>query len=410
MMASPNAQDPLDVLQLMVNDVLVQTGKALRASRKDGQGNVAQVHGSLQSKLPDTIRTFHSALDDLENEILRAKSVLLRDLSQIQERKQQQEQQQQQAQQQAQLKQEQIQQHEQAQHQKHMKGPVQPPVQAPQQPQPVQSQSREPMVIDLDSSPPPSDQHMTETKPTKPVAPFPDMGMGLPDMGEADLVMKHEAPSVSLLSVHEAANIKSEPTISPAPMAPMPDMDEKPMDINMDISGGDLPNPELNFTDMEFTLAPTNNESQNPSTSQEPSFDLTTFAPAEGGDDLLGLDNLLPPNPSEQASINPVSQNPAAENAIKPENPENLNLSANAMDLTNTGIQESTATKKEEIPDSTFDELLFMDTDNSFGGGGGGGLGEDTFADLMDSRDDTFDLMEHGDFDASYFGLDQDET
>ncbi|KAH7127685.1 hypothetical protein EDB81DRAFT_889475 [Dactylonectria macrodidyma] len=408
-MASSNTQDPLDVLQLMVNDVLVQTGKALRASRKDGQGNVAQVHGSLQSKLPDTIRTFHSALDDLENEILRAKSVLLRDLTQIQERKQQQEQQQQQAQQQAQLKQEQIQQHEQAHHQQQIKRPGHP-VQAPQQPQPIQSQSKEPMVIDLDSSPPPNDQHMTETKATKPVAPFPDMGMGLPDMGEADLVMKHEAPSVSLLPVPDSTNIKSEPTISPAPMAPMPDMDEKPVDIDMDISGGDLPNPELNFTDMEFTLAPTNNESQNPPTSHEPSFDLTTFAPAEGGDDLLGLDNLLPPNPSEHANINPVSQNPATENAVKPENSENLNISASAMDLTNTGVQDNLSIKKDEISDSTFDELLFMDTDNNFGGGGSGGLGEDTFADLMDSRDDTFDLMEHGDFDASYFGLDQDET
>lgn len=48
----------------------MQTGKALRASRKDGLGNVAQAHGSLQNKLPDTIRTFHSALDDLEHDIV----------------------------------------------------------------------------------------------------------------------------------------------------------------------------------------------------------------------------------------------------------------------------------------------------------------------------------------------------
>lgn len=56
---------------------LVQTGKALRASRKDGQGNVAQAHGSLQPKLPETIRTFHSALDDLENDIVSCASFAL---------------------------------------------------------------------------------------------------------------------------------------------------------------------------------------------------------------------------------------------------------------------------------------------------------------------------------------------
>ncbi|KAH8686694.1 hypothetical protein BGZ61DRAFT_43999 [Ilyonectria robusta] len=408
-MASQKPQDPLDVLQLMVNDVLVQTGKALRASRKDGQGNVAQVHGSLQSKLPDTIRTFHSALDDLEHDIIRAKSVLLRDITQIQERKQQQQQQQQQAQQQQQEHQHQ---QEQSQHKhKFQESQVQPPqpLQQPQ-PQPVESQSKEPMVIDLDSSPPPNNQPMTETKATKPVAPFPDMGMGLPDMNDTDLVIKDEAPPSIPAPVPEMANIKPEPTISPAPMAPMPNMDEKPVDINMDISSGDMADPELNFTNMEFTLAPTNNDTQNLPTSQEPSFDLTTFAPTDGGDDLLGLDNLLPPNPSEQANVNPVSQIPVPENAIKPENSENLDVSTNTMSLTNTGVQESTGAKKEENADSTFDELMFMDTDNNFGGGGGG-LGEDTFEDLMDSRDDTsFDLMEHGDFDASYFGLDLDEA
>ncbi|KAF7535517.1 hypothetical protein G7Z17_g13192 [Cylindrodendrum hubeiense] len=408
-MASQKPQDPLDVLQLMVNDVLVQTGKALRASRKDGQGNVAQVHGSLQSKLPDTIRTFHSALDDLEHDIIRAKSVLLRDLTQIQERKQQQQQQQQQAQQQQQ--QEETQQQEQSQHQQEIQQhQVQPP-QAPQQPEPVESQSKEPMVIDLDSSPPPDDQPMIETKATKPVAPFPDMGMGLPDMTETDLVIKDEvSPSIPPASVPEVASIKAEPIISPAPMAPMPDMDEKPVEINMDISGGDLSNAELNFTNMQFTLAPTNSDTQNPPTSQEPSFDLATFAPTDGGDDLLGLDNLLPPNPSEQANVDPVSQIPAPENAIKPESSENLDISVNVLTLTNMGTQENTDAKKEENADSTFDELMFMDTEPNFGGGAGG-LGEDTFEDLMDSRDDTFDLMEHGDFDTSYFGLDSmDET
>lgn len=54
---------------------LVQTGKALRASRRDSQGNLPPSQGVLQPKLPDTIRAFHSALDDLENDIVRMRIV-----------------------------------------------------------------------------------------------------------------------------------------------------------------------------------------------------------------------------------------------------------------------------------------------------------------------------------------------
>ncbi|KAK7418891.1 hypothetical protein QQZ08_011100 [Neonectria magnoliae] len=395
-MASQMPQNPLDVLQLMVNDVLVQTGKALRSSRKDGQGNVAQAHGSLQSKLPDTIRAFHSALDDLEHDIIRAKSVLLRDLTQIQEQKQQQQEQQQQQQEQQPL--EQQHQHQIQQQQLSL---------TPQQPRPIESQSKESMVIDLDSSPPPNGQIMTETKATKPVAPFPDMGMGLPDITETDIVLKDETRStIPPTSLPDATSVKHEHAASPAPMAPMPDMDEKPVDINMDISGGDLPNPELNFTNMEFTLAPTNHDSQNPPTTQEPSFDLATFAPAESGDNLMGLDHILPPNVNEQANINPVSHTPAPESPVKAENPGNSGMSLGMMHLNSAGPQDNTDAKKQETVDSAFDELMYMDAAVEYGGGG---LGEETFADMMDNRDETFGMMQHGDFDTTYFGLDNIE-
>lgn len=48
----------------------MQTGKALRASRKDARGNLTHVPGTSQSKLPETIRLFHSALDELEVDIV----------------------------------------------------------------------------------------------------------------------------------------------------------------------------------------------------------------------------------------------------------------------------------------------------------------------------------------------------
>ncbi len=94
-MAAPKPRDPLDALQALLNDVvrlhselgaasicnpvagsdmsfqLVQTGKALRASRRDSQGNLALPQGMSQSKLPVTIDAFQKALDDLEGDIVR---------------------------------------------------------------------------------------------------------------------------------------------------------------------------------------------------------------------------------------------------------------------------------------------------------------------------------------------------
>jgi hypothetical protein len=49
---------------------LVQTGKALRASRKDGSRNVVSGGSALRTKMPETMTTFHYALDDLESEIV----------------------------------------------------------------------------------------------------------------------------------------------------------------------------------------------------------------------------------------------------------------------------------------------------------------------------------------------------
>ncbi|QYS99483.1 hypothetical protein H0G86_006612 [Trichoderma simmonsii] len=67
--------EPLDALQSLINDVLVQTGKALRASRRDAQGNLTHAYGPTQSKLPDTIDHFHNALNELESEIVSGGSI-----------------------------------------------------------------------------------------------------------------------------------------------------------------------------------------------------------------------------------------------------------------------------------------------------------------------------------------------
>ncbi|KFA52894.1 hypothetical protein S40293_01023 [Stachybotrys chartarum IBT 40293] len=343
-MSAPKPQDPLDALQHAVNDVLVQTGKALRASRKDGPGNLAQAHGSLQSKLPDTIRLFHSALDTLEHDIIRAKSVLQRDLAKIQSKNQ----------------------------------PVQ------QASQVEETQPKAPMVIDVDSSPPPADikqQPLHGDEETKLMAPFPDMGMGLTDVLDA------EAQQASSSSI-DAPQAKE--AIAPAaPMAPMPLMDESASASNP-VATESMPDAGLNFTDMEFTLAPSGEpQDQSSTTAQDPSFDLSTFAPPDADDDLMVLDNLLPTSNSDQAANAPAPPQPDVGSTVGGEQ----------------------AVEKPEPSDHTFDDVFNMDggvTDGTdFDFGIDGGLGEDTFDDLMNSRDDNFEPMETGDFDAAFFGLDK---
>ncbi|RBR07463.1 uncharacterized protein FIESC28_10621 [Fusarium coffeatum] len=365
-MASQPSPDPLDVLQAMIDDVLVHTGKALRASRKDVQGNTHSNQATLKSKLPESIDGFREALHKLEWDIIDAKSVLMRDVKRIQQQKQQES------------------------------------AVTSQPPQPVESQSKSPMVIDLESSPPPlpQDQPMTELKANKPVAPFPDMGMGLSDIGQPNQAMKDDLnQSVVPSTASDQSKMKTSLSPTPAatavavaPMAPMPVMDEKSLENHnsdvMDLTS-DGPHSELNFTNMQFTLAPTNNDSQNQSTNQEPSFDLATFAPPEGNDDILGLDDLLPTNNNPQPNISQLPAGSTA-NGVKQEPAMNADNQGAPQEVSNDNF------------DSVFDDEIF----GSLGTGGGlaDGTGEATYEDLINGDDDTnLDYMENSEFDDQYF-------
>ncbi|KAK3357197.1 hypothetical protein B0T25DRAFT_538516 [Lasiosphaeria hispida] len=82
-MAIPKSNKPLDVLQQMFSEVLVQTGKALRTANRDGKDANAQASVIANPRIPASIETFNAALDELENDLLRAKAVLQRDLNQL---------------------------------------------------------------------------------------------------------------------------------------------------------------------------------------------------------------------------------------------------------------------------------------------------------------------------------------
>ncbi|KAL8371434.1 hypothetical protein RB595_001304 [Gaeumannomyces hyphopodioides] len=79
-MANAKSVSPLDTLELLVNDVLVQAGKAFKSSRRDARRvpSLASVN-----KIRDIHVDFNSALDDVESELIRAKAVLQRDLDQL---------------------------------------------------------------------------------------------------------------------------------------------------------------------------------------------------------------------------------------------------------------------------------------------------------------------------------------
>ncbi|KAK4068218.1 uncharacterized protein Triagg1_7461 [Trichoderma aggressivum f. europaeum] len=325
--------EPLDALQSLINDVLVQTGKALRASRRDAQGNLTHAYGPTQSKLPDTIDHFHNALNELESEIEKKKKLLARPT-----------------------------------------------------PQPVEAQAKRPPNMDLPSPPEPifKDEPMAEDADVKPMAPFPNMSIDLAEAEPMDMSIKE--PNGQQLQQQQQPPPPGgmnglNGTASPGDKKPTADMLPEPSASNQPPV---LPEGSgMHFTDMEFTLAPPPGSEVpgQPSASKEPSFDLTTFAPADGGDDLLNLNHLLPADPSSSAA----QANPGQ---VKMEN------------------------VKVEVPDATMNTDFFgpesgaadgMDFDFSIGG-----TGDDTFDDLMNNRDSTFELMDAGgDFDTAFFGLDK---
>lgn len=283
--------------------------------------------------------------------------------------------------------------------------------QAVAQPQPVESQSKSPMAIEIGSSPQvvpkdePIDNGSLGNKPGG--APIPDMGMGIGlDLGVADSTQ----PNVSIKDENVSSQApgdgdvvgsmkqESKESNGEAPMAGM----DLTLDGNQSGIGGtddavlDLTNSDLNFTDMEFTLAPAN-DSQTQSggdgnaatNNNESTFDLSSFNTTDGASGNLGsLDNMLPTTLTEQQGS--ATNAPAGQATDSQTNAE--------------------GEKKEQSADASLTDVFTgdgqtdgMDFDFSLGDGMGG----DTFDDLMNDRDNTFDTMEHGDFDANFFGLDK---
>ncbi|KAI0902113.1 hypothetical protein F4806DRAFT_445735 [Annulohypoxylon nitens] len=400
-MAAPN-QQPLQVLDQMFNEILVQTGKNLKASLKEGSKRTLPVGGALQAKTADSLTAYHYALDDLESEIIGAKSVLLRDLEKLRAAR--------------------------------APAPVPQPV-APPAP-----------MMELPSSA----AHTISTpafapkKEIKTAAPFPDMGMGM-GMGmgmPADVVDltandKKPSPRVSVSAIRPpvkatppmrnevkpspkqtpkptpkpAPKASQPPKVTPVPVpqiprpqgfqppqqptagsmaaakpqpaAPTPQMVRQPqptpaappaqdavmMPTNptgneSNTAGGNAPN----FTNMQFSLAPSNNDTQSTQGAPPaplPEFDLTTFAPQDGGNnDMMTLDNTKPNNTANGQNNN---TNTTSQQQQQQPPKEQDKTDTNLDDLFNLGDGNGADGMFDlgvGVNDSTFDDMFFGSNDS----------------------------------------------
>jgi hypothetical protein len=251
-----------------------------------------------------------------------------------------------------------------------------------QAPQPVEAQTKSPMVIDLDSSPPVT-KDMMKIEPgleSKPVAPIPDMGIDLSGSLKFDMDAAGVLQEQQNHQPQPPANIKAESDGFSAPTAPMTTDEDQSALPSTDNPSQDT-TADFTFTNMEFTLAPNQGEEN---TNQD-SFDLSSFTQNDAAEQPLSLDNLLPQNDAGQNNDNSgLAQGAAADAQMGTEIKDDMG--GDGLDLLSYELGDADG------------------TDFDFG------LDGNSFNELMTSHEDTFDTtMEHGHYDDEFFGLDKTE-
>ncbi|KAK7742059.1 hypothetical protein SLS53_004645 [Cytospora paraplurivora] len=292
-----------DNLEKQLNEIMVQMGRIFKAPTQNPE-RADQIVVSAKKKMSEATDSFHSTLDEMEIEITRAKSVFLRDLRQIQEKQ---------------------------------KATAPPPAPAPA---PVHAQPPAPMVIDLE--PPKSGQASAPVAPmmasastslqdrpnpeapeSKPVAPFPDMGIGTSAPAPPAAVPFHpvKASDAKRPSPKPAnkpgppsgrsagkpqsplatRQVLKPPSASvPPPAAPAVAQVAPPATTQPPPSGQNPHNP---FTNATFTLDPTNSDIQMQPGSHDVPMDLTGF------DNPAALDGLGLEGSAPAASTDPPGAN-----------------------------------------------------------------------------------------------------
>ncbi|GAP89183.1 hypothetical protein SAMD00023353_1201010 [Rosellinia necatrix] len=382
-----STDEALQVLDQSYKDILIQAGRHFRVIAKDGPDALVGTHSGIQAKTSDLLSKYHLALNEIESEIIQAKSVLRRDLENL----------------------------------RAARVPTPAPVAAPVINPPPRLVVPPTPMIELPSTAAhsrnlnPSDGTIQPSgKETKTVAPFPDMGMGM-SVDVVDLTAGERKPSprvqavpgkpvarpappsnmkpspkpihkptppakvtpvpppqIPRLQAYQSPNISTQP--KPQPIIPPPKATQssqpvqqaqptkKPQDSATDgtlviqsTRLGDratagVGNSELNFTDMEFSLAPPpNSEPQGAPPAPMPEFDLATFAP-QGGDT-----NATTGNTGNTGNINPARSS---------------NVSSNMDDLFNLGDENGGGNnmfdlEAPEANDSTFDDMMYFGSNDT---------------------------------------------
>jgi hypothetical protein len=245
-------------------------------------------------------------------------------------------------------------------------------------------------------------------------APFPDMGMGLSaDVPDLSSEMKPPTASPRPASAsgkrgsvtHATPPIKQSPKITqmskitpvPPPQIPMPSpaaqkavvsppqpaAAQASQDSSLDAmlalppTGGaataDMGGGELNFTNMEFTLAPpSDGQSQNAPPAPMQEFDMSAFTTQDSGMDQTAVDKTSNTNGS---SANAASTNTVGATPAKPvENASQSGTQDSMYDLSNIGNGSGDQMDLDlslggggQVQDSTFDDLFFEDADGGMG-------------------------------------------
>lgn len=239
------------------------------------------------------------------------------------------------------------------------------------------------MVIDVESSPIQLKSEPLELNgatENKPVAPFPDMGMDIP-AATASVDFGDSAPAAPMPDMGEM-----QPAATMAPEPPTQTEDIKQEDPAANDTKVDAPSET--FTNMEFTLAPADTDASVNTSSQDQPFDMANFTSNDAGDGTIDLNTLLPPS-TEQGNADSLA----------------------AADF-GAGAQSQNDGAANGTNEAAFDTF---DLDNMDWGGADGSdfnfdINDDgTFNDLMKSHDNMND-MEHGQFDAEFFGLSNEGT
>ncbi|KAI1812850.1 hypothetical protein GGS20DRAFT_555907 [Poronia punctata] len=197
-----STDEALKILDQSYKDILVQIGKHFKIIAKDGPDALAGTNNAIHTKAADSLAQYHLALSEISSEITRAKSVLLRDLEKLRAAR------------------------------------APPPVQATG-PTPVPTPVPVPVpAIGQHPSAPPAPMmelpsaaahsHSLNAAPyppgmeTKPVAPFPDMGMGMGmsipgDIADLPSSGKKPSPRVQHGSVKPSPRPAPSTVIKPSP-------------------------------------------------------------------------------------------------------------------------------------------------------------------------------------------------